>query len=65
LLALVGLVAPPGTQSALVTAYNIKTTAGTGPFVVHHDGVYLGVFSGIFADGFESGGTGQWSTTVN
>ncbi len=62
-LALFGLVAPPGTQSAQVTAYNIKTSAGTGPFVVHHDGIFLGVFGGIFADGFESGGTGQWSST--
>jgi hypothetical protein len=26
---------------------------------------YLGVFAGIFSDGFESGGTGQWSSTVN
>jgi len=62
---LIGLVAPPGTQSAQVTAYNIKATTGTGPFVVHHDGVYLGIYGGIFADGFESGGTGQWSSTVN
>lgn len=60
-----GMVAPPGTQSAQVTAYNIKTSAGTGPFVVHHDSVYLGVFGGIFIDGFESGGTGVWSSTVD
>lgn len=60
-----GQVAPPGTQSAQVTAYNIKTSPGTGPFVVHHDSVYLGIFGGIFADGFESAGTGNWSSAVD
>jgi len=60
-----GQVAPLGTQSAQLAAYNIKTSPGVGPFVVHHDGVYLGIFGGIFADGFESGGTGHWSSAVD
>ncbi len=64
-LTLLGQVAPAGAQSAQVTAYNIKSSPGTGPFVVHHDGIYLGDFGGIFADGFESGGTNLWSSTVN
>jgi len=59
-----GQVAPPGTQSAQITAYNIKTSPGTGPFVVHHDGIMFGIFGGIFADGFEGGDTMVWSSTT-
>jgi len=58
-----GLIAPVGTQSAWVGIFNNKTSPGTDPFVSYHDGIYFGVYGGIFADGFESGATNIWFST--
>lgn len=55
------IVAPPGTQSAWVGNFNAKSSAGTDPYLSYHDGVYFGVFGGIFADGFETGSAYEWS----
>jgi len=62
-LAMFGLVAPPGTQSAQVDIGNNKVSPGTDPYVSYHDGIFFGSYGGIFADGFESGATNIWSTT--
>lgn len=58
------LEAPPGAQSAQVGIYNQKTSLGTDPFLSYHDGVYFGVFGGVFADGFETGSAGEWNNTA-
>lgn len=63
-LTLWGLVAPAGTQSAEVMLLNNKTSAGTDPYLSYHDGVYFGLFGGVFADGFETGSTYEWSATA-
>jgi hypothetical protein len=63
-LARFGLVAPSAAQSGQVTIFNTKYSLGTDPFVAHYDAVFLGVIGGIFTDGFESGATGLWSSTV-
>ncbi len=60
-----GLIAPPGTQSAWVVIFNYKTSPGTDPYLSYHDGVYFGVYGGIFADGFESNTTAFWSDSTD
>ena len=62
-LAMFGLVAPPGAQSAQVNIGNNKVSPGTDPYVSYHDDVYFGIYGGIFADGFESSATNFWSST--
>jgi len=63
-LGLWNLEAPSGAQSVQVAIFNEKTSSGTNPFVSHHDGIYFGVFGGIFTDGFETGITYEWSEAV-
>jgi hypothetical protein len=57
-----GIVAPQGAASVLFLAFPTKYEAG-GTRTAHFDDLYVRR-TPLFADGFESGGTGNWSTTV-
>lgn len=50
--------APPTYVAARLTLWNVKVDSG-GDLSFHYDNVFLRTAS-IFADGFESGDTGQW-----
>ena len=55
--------APPGTMSVWLVLGNHKNLTGPGSYQTYYDGLD---FRGdrIFVDGFESGNSGFWSTTV-
>jgi murein DD-endopeptidase MepM/ murein hydrolase activator NlpD len=57
-----GVTAPTGAASVLFLAFPTKYEAG-GTRTAHFDDLYLRR-EVIFTDGFESGGTDEWSTTV-
>ena len=50
--------APASANAARLTLWNVKDNAA-GELGIHFDNVFLRTVS-IFADGFESGDTGQW-----